>query len=190
MQSTEWRPVVGYEGLYEVSDTGKVRSVPRVIEGKDGRLIFYRNYKEIRPRVKPSGHHRVGLRRNGDLEHRYVHRMVLESFIGPCPEGMVACHYDDDPTNNAVINLRWDTFASNQLDAVRNRLNANTKKTHCPLGHAYAGSNLYVFRGESGTNHRSCKSCSAARAYAVKRGEPMSADRADAIYKKHMEKAS
>lgn len=46
--------------------------------------------------------------------------LVLEVFVGPCPPGMECCHYDDDPTNNTVSNLRWGTHQSNMQDRSRN----------------------------------------------------------------------
>lgn len=49
----------------------------------------------------------------------YVHRLVLEAFVGPCPPGMECCHNDGDPSNNALANLRWDTSASNNADKIR-----------------------------------------------------------------------
>lgn len=49
-----------------------------------------------------------------------VHRLVLEAFVGPCPEGMMACHADDNPTNNNLSNLRWGTIHDNLADAYRN----------------------------------------------------------------------
>jgi len=48
-----------------------------------------------------------------------VHRLVLEAFIGPCPDGMECCHYDGDPSNNCIENLRWDTRKENIRDAVK-----------------------------------------------------------------------
>jgi hypothetical protein len=50
---------------------------------------------------------------------RYVHRLVLEAFIGPCPHGMEACHWDGRPENNQLSNLRWDTDLANQADSAR-----------------------------------------------------------------------
>ncbi len=49
-----------------------------------------------------------------------VHRLILEIFVGPCPEGMCACHFDDDPKNNALSNLRWGTPQDNTDDKIRN----------------------------------------------------------------------
>jgi hypothetical protein len=48
-----------------------------------------------------------------------VHRLVLETFVGSCPEGMEGCHGDGDKTNNALLNLRWDTPKSNTCDRIR-----------------------------------------------------------------------
>ncbi len=50
---------------------------------------------------------------------RYVHRLVLEAFIGPCPEGSEACHYDGNKSNNVLTNLRWDTRQGNMADMIR-----------------------------------------------------------------------
>lgn len=48
---------------------------------------------------------------------RYVHALVLEAFVGPCPDGMECCHNDGDATNNKLTNLRWDTPKANSEDA-------------------------------------------------------------------------
>jgi hypothetical protein len=49
-----------------------------------------------------------------------VHRVVLETFVGSCPDGMECCHLDDVKTNNKLVNLRWDTHDANVVDKVRN----------------------------------------------------------------------
>jgi len=55
-----------------------------------------------------------------------VHRLVLEAFVGPCPDGMEACHLDSDKTNNRVSNLRWDTHLENMRDL---KVNPSSKLT-------------------------------------------------------------
>lgn len=67
---------------------------------------------------------------NGKVRCFYVHRLVLEAFCGPCPDGMVACHYDGDTSNNHVDNLRWDTPTENANDTDRhgNRLRGSDCK--------------------------------------------------------------
>lgn len=87
----EWRAVVGWEGLYEVSNHGRVRSLDRVVNGVrvKGRLM-----KPYRDRPKYS-HMIIQLSRGtGKVGAAFplVHKLVLEAFVGPRPEGMVACH--------------------------------------------------------------------------------------------------
>lgn len=115
----EWRPVLDWEGLYEVSDMGRVRSLPR--RGHKGRILKpYVNDKNF-PRLM------VGLsdgkRENGGREaFPHVHRLVLESFVGPRPEGMQCLHANGDPGDNRLSNLRWGTKVENWEDAKRHRV--------------------------------------------------------------------
>jgi hypothetical protein len=111
-----WRPVAGHEGLYEVSDLGRVKSVKRTLaidsHNKGGR-------RAVRERIlKPAvGRYcTVGLGKNGVTQHRAVHTLVLEAFVGPCPIGMQARHFPRDTTNNRLDNLSWGTATQNQAD--------------------------------------------------------------------------
>jgi hypothetical protein len=110
----KWRPVVGFEGLYEISDQGRLRSVPRV--DKRGHVrgghLMKTSYRGLY----------VGatVAKAGKKFNRYIHRMVLEAFDDPCPAGMEACHWDDDHGNNRLSNLRWGTKDANVSDRKRN----------------------------------------------------------------------
>ena len=157
MQSTHetWKPIPGYEGWYEASSFGRVRSLDRFSPSNGG-------IRAIRGRVlKNQKHHtgyvQVSLCKNGMKESRRVHHLVLEAFIGPRPEGMEACHNDDDPDNNQLSNLRWDSKSANQLDKVRRGTHNNGRKTHCPRGHAYVEENIY--RPPYNPRERVCRSC-------------------------------
>lgn len=104
-----------YAGIkpgYRVGDDGSVWSC--VEGGCKPRLGEV--WRALKPHSNPSGHLRVSLGK-GDL--RYVHVLVLEAFVGPCPEGMECCHWDGDPSNNRLDNLRWDTPKANHADSVR-----------------------------------------------------------------------
>jgi hypothetical protein len=124
-EQIEWRPCVGLPG-YEVSCDGRVRSVPRVraynVAGKRPFNITVRGV-EITPKVKADNGRPVALivtpRFGKRRLLRYVHRLVLEAFVGPCPAGMECCHNDGDFRNNRVENLRWDTRAGNVRDAIK-----------------------------------------------------------------------
>ena len=63
----------------------------------------------LKPKKAGAGRLYVSLHKNGKRNNLYVHRLVLITFVGPCPEGMECCHKDDNPLNNRLENLRWDT---------------------------------------------------------------------------------
>jgi hypothetical protein len=76
---------------------------------------------------------------------------------------MECCHYDDNPRNNHLGNLRWDTQAGNQRDLVRNGRNKNANKTHCPYEHLLVLPNLHRSSWEKG--RRVCLTCHRSRAF-------------------------
>lgn len=113
-----WKPVVGYEGHYEVSDLGRIRSVTKWAGyGPCARLY---HGKVIKQQLDTSGRPIVKLSRHGKKRTHRVHIVVLTAFVGPRPKGCVACHYDDRRGNNRLDNLRWDTRSANAIDAKRN----------------------------------------------------------------------
>lgn len=154
MSAEEWRAIPGYEGIYEVSDLGRVRSLAR-IDAQGNR----RSGKVLSPDVRPSGHLRVTLSLDGRTKRRWVHHLVLTEFVGPRPPDTEACHNDGNPANNTSSNLRWDTKSANALDRVRHGNNHNANKTHCPKGHPYIASNTY----QNSSGWRLCRACRLAR---------------------------
>jgi HNH endonuclease/NUMOD4 motif len=130
---TEWRAVVGYEGLYEVSDEGQVRSLDRQVwNGRGMRRVAG---QVMVPSPLNGGHWQVKLSGHGRNRGFLVHRLVLEAFRGPCPPGWWGCHRDDDKDNNHLFNLRWDTPSEDMLDRGRNGIDPNLNKIQCPQGH-------------------------------------------------------
>lgn len=113
--SEEWRAVPGYEGLYEVSNCGRVRSLDRVISyvNKCG-YVSKRLYKgEIKEQYLSAGYHCVRLHKNGVGKHVRVHRIIAMAFI-PNPHNYPCInHKDEDPTNNSISNLEWCTQSYN-----------------------------------------------------------------------------
>jgi hypothetical protein len=158
----EWRPVPGYEGIYEVSNLGRIYSVKRFGVSRSGHLL--------KPGVMASGHLSIGLRRGAGVKvKRYgVHRLVMLAFVGPCPEGMETRHLDGDPANNGLNNLRYGTRSENMLDRFVH--NNPTGQPHCPKGHPYAPENTYRISTRPGM--RCCRTCRDAR-LAARRGQPV-----------------
>ncbi len=124
MSAENWGPKVGYEGLYEISDQGRVRSLDRTVIRPHPTTKKPFPYvipgRVMKPMVRGKKNYLyVGLRnKNGHTAMLFVHRLVLETFVGPCPDGMVCCHNNGDPTDNRLENLRWDTHVSNQKDRI------------------------------------------------------------------------
>lgn len=146
----EWRAIPGYEGIYEVSDLGRVRSLDR--QSTAGRSLRGR----IRAAAKDKGGYlRVPLHHGRAVRYTGAHRLVLEAFVGPCPPGMEACHNDGDPSNNALSNLRWDTKSANMLDKLLHGTNREALKTSCKHGHPFTTENTYI----TPSGHRRCRTC-------------------------------
>lgn len=118
-----WRPVLGYEGLYEVSSLGRVRSLDRVVVLRDeaGTVWQRRTYSGQVLRQQPhiAVYPQVKLSKNGRIVNRFVHVLVCEAFHGPRPDEMQAAHYDGDRNNARAENLRWATRAENEADKLR-----------------------------------------------------------------------
>lgn len=155
MTTEVWRGVPSWPG-YEVSDHGQVRSLDREIPGNRPGLTSWRGGQLLKLKAQAHGGHLVvALHSAGKRRDVLVHRLVLEVFVGPCPAGMEGLHWDDNPANNTITNLRWGTRSVNQLDAVRNGRHGNTRKTHCPKRHRYD----LVLRRKTGATYRACSKC-------------------------------
>lgn len=114
MHDEYWRDVIGFTGFYEVSNLGRVRRI-------DTGLMKC-------PVTTPKGYHRINLKRLGEHRMKFVHRLVVEAFIGPIPRDMQVNHMDGDKTNNSVYNLEIVTPRGNMLHAMRHGLRNNADK--------------------------------------------------------------
>lgn len=150
-QLEEWRAIPGYEGRYEASSLGRVRSLDRV--RSNGRKWRGRTLKPV-PMVR--GYLSVNLWLDNSPRMHLVHRLVLAAFVGPAPEGAEGRHMDGDPSHNALGNLSWGTHSENQYDQVRHGTHHNAGKDCCPSGHPYDEANTYIYPGRA---HRGCRAC-------------------------------
>jgi hypothetical protein len=153
----QWRDVVGYEGIYSVSDEGRVRSEERVIEvAGAGRAGPWRRVKAriMKQHADPRGQMHLGLHFDGIQEMVVVQRLVLAAFVGPCPPGMESQHRDGNLANNTLANLRYVTRRDNAANCIRNGNHQNVNQTHCPHGHEYTPENTLVSGGR-----RKCRIC-------------------------------
>lgn len=132
-----WKPVLGYEGFYEVSNYGRVRSLTRYVKT----AIDYHTKRLIKGKLLKSdivsGYDRVDLCVEGSVAHYFIHRLVWGAFNGPIPEGMQINHLNEDKTDNRLENLslvtpkenvNWGTGIERMM---RNRKGKTTPKAIC-----------------------------------------------------------
>lgn len=172
--SERWLPVVGREGVYEVSDRGRIASVARRLP--DGRMWRRRLLTPIR---MDSGHLSVNLA--NPKQFRTVHSIVLEAFVGPRPDGMQGLHWNDVPDDNRLSNLRWGTSSQNRLDSVRNGRHWASQKLACPYGHQLVMPNLRKY-ALARHGHRACLACHRTRARLRRSQLPFDPALADETY--------
>jgi hypothetical protein len=157
--SEQWRDIPGYEGYYQVSDLGQVRSLDRVVGTSHG-VTRSLPGKVLSVGTGRSNYPQVRLSVNGKTRLYAVHQVVALSFLGPRPAGMVVCHWDGDSGNNKLENLRYATQTENAFDAVRHGTHSESKKTHCKNGHEFNSENSTTYPSERGRTRRRCKICS------------------------------
>ena len=123
MQKEIWKPVENYEGLYEVSNFGRVRSLPK--EWTTGWNNVKRSHKGfvLKPAKNRDGYLSVSLSKDGKIKHHSVHRLVVRAFVG---ESNLDCnHKDGKKENNCVDNLEYCTTRENIKHAYRTGLKSN-----------------------------------------------------------------
>lgn len=135
LEGEEWRAVDGWP-CYQVSNFGRVKSLPRIARRFSPRWGVWSNMHLREKILTPSRFHgtdRHGVKRQKPAaalvcfqteagarkQYFYVHALVLSAFVGPRPTGMEACHGDGDGLNNRLGNLRWDTHAENVKDSIK-----------------------------------------------------------------------
>ena len=161
MKKEYWKPVVGFEGLYEVSSLGRVKSLNYGCTGKEGIL---KNSK-----TSKYGHLCVYLYKDKKRQKKYIHILVAEAFI-PNPENKPCVdHIDGNPQNNCVDNLRWVTHKENNNNPITKKRYSETKKGNTnhpkkPLVQLYKGEVINVYNcaydtEKYGFNHRSVGKC-------------------------------
>lgn len=107
-----WKPVVGFEGFYEISNTGRIWSVPRI----DAHNVPRGGHVMVPQINSRTGYSVVHLRKDGKSKLYKVHSLILEAFEGERPDGKMALHKDGMQRRARLSNLRWGTHAENMQD--------------------------------------------------------------------------
>ena len=129
MSGQEWKPVQGYQGLYEVSDHGVVRSLDRAVSLPNGKTKKITG-KIIAPKRHSQGYRFVSLSQGGATKNKYIHRLVATAFIAN-PLGLAEVnHISGNKADNCVENLQWVTHKENVQHAYANGLSSNVGGNH------------------------------------------------------------
>lgn len=162
----EWRDIPGYEGCYQVSNGGLIRSLDRYDRMgrlKRGRVLAF-------SRSHNGGYLTLTLKVDGRRKTWTAHRLVALAFLDPPKVGQTdVCHGNAIKTDNRVENLRWGTRSENLKEHAESGRykNQNTKKTHWLRGHEFNESNTYWVKPSLARKRvnpsRVCKTCAKAR---------------------------
>lgn len=118
-----WKDIPGYEGLYQVSNTGKVRSLNYKGTGKK---------KIWKYAITVNTYKKIALYKNGEIKYYYIHRLVAQAFM-PNPNNYpVVNHKDENKSNNVVWNLEWCTQQYNCNYGTCQRRKSETRKSRSP----------------------------------------------------------
>lgn len=111
-----WKDVKGYEGFYQVSNKGRVKSLARTIVRSDGQ---YKSIKEkiLKSGTSSKGYQQINLCRNGKQKTMKIHRLVAEAYIPNSKNKPEVNHKDGDKSNNVISNLEWVTPKENMRHA-------------------------------------------------------------------------
>lgn len=119
-----WKPVLGYEGLYEVSNHEEVRSIERVVRYKDGKVSLKPGClikKRLNKKRSTYQFYQVDLCRDSVKRTFHLSHLVCEAFHGPRPKGYQCMHLDGNPKNNKPENLAWGTVYENSNEPIRRK---------------------------------------------------------------------
>ena len=124
-----WKDIRGYEGLYQVSSLGRVKSLAKEILIKNG---YTRHQEERFLALHPNthGYLTVGIYKNAKRKHRTIHRLVAEAFLPNRDKSLEVNHKDGDKINNRVDNLEWCSGYKNLAHAYEHKL---SKYNHTPI---------------------------------------------------------
>lgn len=122
-----WKPILGFEGLYEINNIGEIKSLDRIHDNAIYNARFTRS-KFLKANINNSGYLNVRLKGlNGDVKTYLVHRLVALSFIENIENKAYVNHIDGNKLNNNINNLEWSTPSENNFHSINSNLNRCTR---------------------------------------------------------------
>ena len=168
-----WKPIDGYEGYYEVSTLGNVRSLERQVKHYRGGTITLKS-KMMKQTVDSYGYCCVNLSLDGKTKMTKVHRLVAEAYVdGKSEDKNLVCHKDGTRHNNLPDNLRWDTIYGNNSDRVVHGTSLLGSRNHNAI---LSESDIAEIKASplSGPKEAKLRGVSSTTIYAIRNGETWS----------------
>ena len=119
LETEIWKDIKGFEGLYQASNLGRIKSLERFRKGKNGSLVSVKE-KILKPKLSHNGYYQVALFKNSIRKFYLIHRLVFEAFNSTIPEGMQVNHINEIKTDNSLSNLNLMTPKENCNFGTRN----------------------------------------------------------------------
>lgn len=128
-----YKDIIGYEGLYQVSNCGYIKSLSRIAKSKSSNHWYTKNERILKHEITKCGYARVQLLKDGIIARHLVHRLVAKAFI-PNPDNKPEInHIDGNKLNNNFKNLEWSTISENRIHAIITGLrNPKLAKSYIP----------------------------------------------------------
>ena len=123
-----WSDIPNYEGYYQVSNHGNVRSLDRVIKEKTGKTQTLKG-RVLKQRINPGGYHYIELGKNGNKATFAIHQLVAQAFIPNPNNKRTVNHIDGNKLNNSLANLEWSTYSENLEHAYKTGLRRAVKSS-------------------------------------------------------------
>lgn len=155
-----WKDIIGFKGIYQISNQGRVRSLEREQENSKGNIVHYKG-KILKQVPNSSGYLRVELKTKNKSERWFVHRLVAFHFVNnPAPDiYTVVNHLDCNYLNNSADNLEWTTLCGNSQHALLNGRTTRTKEWLQHLREANEANGTAIIGKKLDTNETVCFIC-------------------------------
>lgn len=150
MKTEIWKDILGYEGLYQISNSGRVKSLAREVPSKNS----FRHVKErvLKPGKRKDGYLYIDLSHNSRNKKKYVHRLVAFAFIENIDNKPQVNHINGDKSDNRIENLEWATGNENQKHAFMSGLNKGSKPWIGKFGKDHHSSKTVIQMTEEGNS--------------------------------------
>ena len=121
-----WKDIKGYEGIYQISNLGNIKSLDHYIRQRNNNYKLYHG-KTLKPYMTSTGYYKIDLHNGKKRKIMLIHRLIANAFI-PNPDDLPEVnHIDGNKTNNNIDNLEWCTRSDNIKHSYKNKLHI-----HCP----------------------------------------------------------